>query len=184
MNLQRSAASSSAFPRPVWPDRDGSIFGAGTVPGAAFPEATNVAPTLDNPSGPGVLALALQPVSRTVGDATAQRDAADPAAGSRTGVPAQGAGSVGGPSAAASPSSFDTDTSVQADAGSPPAGAGQPVTGAAAIGPAGKQAAGAPAATPEQLEELAKRLTGPLIRRIKAEMLLDRERRGLRTDVN
>jgi hypothetical protein len=48
----------------------------------------------------------------------------------------------------------------------------------------GKQATGAPAVTPEQLEELAKRLTGPLIRRIKAEMLLDRERRGLRTDVN
>ncbi|MCD5342357.1 hypothetical protein LR392_09005 [Arthrobacter sp. AK04] len=184
VNLQRSAASSSALAHPVRPDPDGSAFGAGTVPGAAFPEATNVAPTLDNPSGPAVLALALQPVSRTVGDATAQRDAADPAAGSRTGVPAQGAGSVGGPSAAASPSSFDTETSVQADAGSPPAGAGQPVTGAAAIGPAGKQAAGAPAATPEQLEELAKRLTGPLIRRIKAEMLLDRERRGLRTDVN
>jgi hypothetical protein len=39
-------------------------------------------------------------------------------------------------------------------------------------------------ASPEQLEELAKRLAGPLIRRIKAEMLLDRERRGLRTDVN
>ncbi|WP_146617437.1 hypothetical protein [Arthrobacter globiformis] len=48
--------------------------------------------------------------------------------------------------------------------------------------------AGAPgplgAATPDQLEELAKRLAGPLIRRIKAEMLLDRERRGLRTDSN
>ena len=40
------------------------------------------------------------------------------------------------------------------------------------------------AATPDQLEELAKRLAGPLIRRIKAEMLLDRERRGLRTDTN
>jgi hypothetical protein len=40
------------------------------------------------------------------------------------------------------------------------------------------------AATPDQLEELAKRLAGPLIRRIKAEMLLDRERRGLRTDSN
>lgn len=73
---------------------------------------------------------------------------------------------------------------MQTDAGSPTAGAGQTVLGAAATGPAGKQATGAPAVTPEQLEELAKRLTGPLIRRIKAEMLLDRERRGLRTDVN
>jgi hypothetical protein len=184
VNLQRSAASSSAFPHPVRPDPDGSAFGAGTVPRAAFPEATNVAPTLDNPSGPAVLALALQPVSRTGGASTDQRDAADPAAGLRAGVPVQGAWSVGGPPAAASGSSFDAGASVQADTGSPPAGAGQPVTGVAAIGPAGKEAAGATAATPEQLEELAKRLTGPLIRRIKAEMLLDRERRGLRTDVN
>ena len=49
----------------------------------------------------------------------------------------------------------------------------------------GQLASGIPGgATPEQLEELAKRLAGPLIRRIKAEMLLDRERRGLRTDTN
>jgi hypothetical protein len=49
----------------------------------------------------------------------------------------------------------------------------------------GATASGIPAgATPEQLEDLAKRLAGPLIRRIKAEMLLDRERRGLRTDTN
>jgi hypothetical protein len=51
-----------------------------------------------------------------------------------------------------------------------------------------RSTAGAPGspgtATPDQLEELAKRLAGPIIRRIKAEMLLDRERRGLRTDPN
>jgi hypothetical protein len=40
--------------------------------------------------------------------------------------------------------------------------------------------AGAP--SPAQLEELARRLVAPLSRRLKAEMLLDRERRGLRTD--
>lgn len=189
VNVQRSAASSSASPHPVRPDREGSVLGAGTDPGAAFPEATNVAPTLDNLSGPAVLALALHPASRTggpstaPGDAAVQRDAAASAAGSMAGVPAQGAGSAEGPSTAASQDSLDAGASVQADAGSPPDRADQPVTGAAANGPAGKQAAGAPAATPEQLEELAKRLTGPLIRRIKAEMLLDRERRGLRTDV-
>jgi hypothetical protein len=71
---------------------------------------------------------------------------------------------------------------VQADAESVAAGPAQPLPGTGGAG--GRQAAGAPAATPEQLEELAKRLAGPLIRRIKAEMLLDRERRGLRTDVN
>jgi hypothetical protein len=36
---------------------------------------------------------------------------------------------------------------------------------------------------PEQLEELARRLVPSLVRRLKAEMLVDRERRGLRTDV-
>lgn len=189
VNVQRSAASSSAFPHPAGPHGPGPAFGSGAVTDAASTGLSNAAPTLDDPSGPAVLALALQPVSRpggdatAPGDATAQREAADPAAGSRAGVPAQGAGSVGGSSAAASQDSLDAGASVQADAGSPPARADQPVTGAAANVPAGKQAAGAPAATPEQLEELAKRLTGPLIRRIKAEMLLDRERRGLRTDV-
>jgi hypothetical protein len=184
VNLQRSAASSPAFLHPAEPHVGGSVFGIGAVTGIASTGLSNVAPTLDNPSGPALLALALQPASRTGGDATTQRDAADPAAGSWQGVPAQGSRSVGGPSTAASQGSFDAGPSVQTDAGSTPAGAAQPVPAAVATGPAGKQAAGAPAATPEQLEELAKRLTGPLIRRIKAEMLLDRERRGLRTDVN
>jgi hypothetical protein len=57
---------------------------------------------------------------------------------------------------------------------------------AAAPGAPAAPGAGTPgsagAATPEQLEELARRLVAPLARRLKAEMLLDRERRGLRTD--
>ncbi|GAA1769330.1 hypothetical protein GCM10009712_16650 [Pseudarthrobacter sulfonivorans] len=75
---------------------------------------------------------------------------------------------------------------MQADAESAPAGAARQGPAASGNGRAGPepQGQGTAAATPEQLEELAKRLTGPLIRRIKAEMLLDRERRGLRTDVN
>lgn len=36
----------------------------------------------------------------------------------------------------------------------------------------------------EEVDELAKRLVGPIVRRIKADMLLDRERRGLRIDAN
>lgn len=36
----------------------------------------------------------------------------------------------------------------------------------------------------EQVDELAKRLVGPIMRRIKADMLLDRERRGLRIDAS
>ena len=75
-------------------------------------------------------------------------------------------------------------TSVQADAESAAQGMSPQPARASENGPVRPQAAATPAATPEQLEELAKRLTGPLIRRIKAEMLLDRERRGLRTDMN
>jgi hypothetical protein len=68
---------------------------------------------------------------------------------------------------------------VEANREEPPAGPAPPASERSA------GAAGVPgAATPDQLEELAKRLAGPLIRRIKAEMLLDRERRGLRTDSN
>jgi hypothetical protein len=36
--------------------------------------------------------------------------------------------------------------------------------------------------SPEEVEALAHKLAGPMMRRIRAEMLLDRERRGLRTD--
>ena len=70
-------------------------------------------------------------------------------------------------------------SAVEANTEGPPAGPAPPTP---------ERSAGTPgltgATTPDQLEELAKRLAGPLIRRIKAEMLLDRERRGLRTDSN
>ena len=44
-------------------------------------------------------------------------------------------------------------------------------------------AAPASGTSPEQIEELARRLVGPLTRRLSAQMLLDRERRGHRTDL-
>jgi len=44
-------------------------------------------------------------------------------------------------------------------------------------------AAPASGTSPEQIEELARRLVGPLTRRLSAQMLLDRERRGYRTDL-
>jgi hypothetical protein len=40
----------------------------------------------------------------------------------------------------------------------------------------------APAASAEELDKLAGRLLEPLTRRLKAEMLIDRERRGVRSD--
>ena len=43
-------------------------------------------------------------------------------------------------------------------------------------------AAASAAAGPEAVEQLVRRLYGPLVRRIKSELLLDRERRGIRID--
>ncbi|MFC9335244.1 hypothetical protein [Arthrobacter sp. NPDC057009] len=73
---------------------------------------------------------------------------------------------------------------VQTYAETAPAETAQQASTTRGNGTARSPGAAAPSTTPEQLEELAKQLTGPLIRRIKAEMLLDRERRGLRTDMN
>lgn len=42
-------------------------------------------------------------------------------------------------------------------------------------------ATGAPG-SPDQLDELARRLAGPILARVKAELLVERERRGVRTD--
>lgn len=189
VKLQRSAASTPAFPHAAGLHVEGSDFGSGNVSGAASKEPSVVGPGLHNASEPAVLALAALPAYRTgldttaKSDATVQRDAADPGAGLRASASHQ-ARSTGGRSTAASEDVSDAGASVQTDGGSATAGAAEPLSGAAASSSVRKQATGAPAVTPEQLEELAKRLTGPLIRRIKAEMLLDRERRGLRTDVN
>lgn len=87
---------------------------------------------------------------------------------------------VAGGTAVAPVEFFPPSSAVEANGVPPPAGDAPPG--------AERPTAGAPGspdtATPDQLEELAKRLAGPIIRRIKAEMLLDRERRGLRTDSN
>jgi hypothetical protein len=94
----------------------------------------------------------------------------------------------GAPDAAASPAAAPAASPPEVSGASPAAEADREEPSAEPAVPAPERPAGAPgvpgAATPDQLEELAKRLAGPLIRRIKAEMLLDRERRGLRTDSN
>jgi hypothetical protein len=113
-------------------------------------------------------------VQRAESDEAVQREAGFP--GTDSAVPAPETPAP----ASSAPGEPDSGAAVQGGTATEPAGA-------AAQGPAtrGATASGSPAgATPEQLEELAKRLAGPLIRRIKAEMLLDRERRGLRTDTN
>jgi hypothetical protein len=68
-----------------------------------------------------------------------------------------------------------------APASAPAPAPDHPAAAPAAAAPADGGAGAAP--DPEQLEELARRLVPSLVRRLKAEMLVDRERRGLRTDV-
>jgi hypothetical protein len=66
---------------------------------------------------------------------------------------------------------------VVARAGEPAATTGTPAGPAGAAGAAG----GAPGGATD-VEALAQRLFNPMLRRMKAELLLDRERRGMRTD--
>jgi hypothetical protein len=68
------------------------------------------------------------------------------------------------------------------DATEVPLPGGGTATGPAGAPGGGSAAAGGDASAPEQVEALAQRLLQPLLRRIRAELLLDRERRGLRTD--
>jgi hypothetical protein len=64
-------------------------------------------------------------------------------------------------------------------ASSPWAGMPETVQRAAAAASPGIPGA---TASPEELDELARRLYAPMVRRLKADLLLDRDRRGLRTD--
>jgi len=57
-----------------------------------------------------------------------------------------------------------------------------PAGGAGAAGAAAAAGAGGIDTSPAGIETLAARLYGPLARRLKAELLLDRERRGIRID--
>lgn len=83
-------------------------------------------------------------------------------------------------------SSGVTEVSIGGSSASPPAGqaassaATSPATGAS-TGPSTGPSTGHGGST-DDMEALAQKLFGPMLRRIRAEMLLDRERRGLRTD--
>ena len=181
VRLQRLDASTGTLPgvSGSTPGRGAALGLLADGPSAAgqtVPEAQAAAvPGLRwDTSRAATLSLAPPALHRVEGEEAVQREAVShgiepPATVPETPVPA-----TSGPG--------EADSGIAAYGG--PAAA---PAGAATHGPAtgGAAAPGTPAAaTPEQLEELAKRLAGPLIRRIKAEMLLDRERRGLRTDTN
>ncbi|MDQ0821178.1 hypothetical protein QFZ79_003552 [Arthrobacter sp. V4I6] len=183
VSLQRSGASITAVPETTrstdspWAPESGFAMPAPAVflagPAATVTESR---PAISRPLTLGLAAAAS--ADRGHNQNVLQRDAEIPPPDSATAVPAP----VIPPTSA--PEGADGGAAVQ---GAEPVTAGPGLPGQASAGaaPAGATAAGnAAQASPEQLEELAKRLAGPLIRRIKAEMLLDRERRGLRTDAN
>jgi hypothetical protein len=114
--------------------------------------------------------------------------APEAAAGARPGKPPASAG-AGQPLDAGTASPTGPAT-VQRDAADVAPAEAAPATGPASGAAAEPARTAAAPAVPvvegmsqEQVDELAKRLVGPIVRRIKADMLLDRERRGLRIDV-
>jgi hypothetical protein len=100
-----------------------------------------------------------------------------PRADGATSAPADGIPAtpppVASPDEAAPPATSAAGTDIGA---APPVGAAPAGATAAAGGAPGA------ASSPQQLDELARRLYDPLASRLRAELLLDRERRGLRTD--
>lgn len=155
--------------------------GTGDSPSRSYSRATN---------GDGVVyAPAPHPIALTLA-----APAAEPRAGEAAGPAEDSSGTIQrlslpeGPDDAAPAATGQGSAGPGISAASLPAEASQaPQVGAAPPAtehPTAGKPGSALAVTPDQLEELAKRLAGPLIRRIKAEMLLDRERRGLRTDSN
>lgn len=145
-----------------------------------------VAPDLPGPAGQPVVhsaaqnpvVLTLAPAAEPVVDGLGNPGQAFNGAVQRDGLPGT-PDAAAPPEAAPAPAPPEVSSAAETDRHESPAGPAPaaPERSAGASGPPS-------APTPDQLEELAKRLAGPLIRRIKAEMLLDRERRGLRTDPN
>jgi hypothetical protein len=192
LSFQRTTTSSGAFPHPAEPhpamlQGAGAAFGSRFAAEGDFGGSASAQSTLDGDSRSTALSLAIPPAAAGAkANSFLQRDVANSAPAPQVQAGVEGMESANGQATAGADNSSLSAASLQADADaeSVAAGPAQPVQGTGGNGAGGRPSAGAPAATPEQLEELAKRLTGPLIRRIKAEMLLDRERRGLRTDVN
>jgi hypothetical protein len=181
--LERSAVSSATFLLPPEAHAKGAPVRAGGLANTTAAELSAYTPTYKSWSPPRTLGLAVQPTPRAAASDGLQRDAAISAFEARGDVPTA---SLEAPadSATATLVTSSTAANVQTDAETAPAGTAQQVPTTRGNGTAQTADAAAPSTTPEQLEALAKQLTGPLIRRIKAEMLLDRERRGLRTDMN
>lgn len=82
------------------------------------------------------------------------------------------------------PSTADTPADGPAQTAAVPPSAPAAVAPQPADAPTGSDGAATPGApaSPQQIDELARRLYDPLASRLRAELLLDRERRGLRTD--
>ncbi|ANJ25707.1 hypothetical protein [Agromyces aureus] len=96
--------------------------------------------------------------------------------------PPDGASWSGGSSAGGPVVQTAVDPGSTPPAEPPGESASAPAAGGAAAAAGGGAGAGGIDTSPAGLETLAARLYGPLARRLKAELLLDRERRGIRID--
>ena len=157
------------------PARTATVFASIETPGAAPRARTGSAgfptsATFPRPATPGTARQAVQStVQRSL--PTAQRVAPTSADRLDAQVP--------------EPRAVDQPEVQRSESGPVPSAPAEPTPApapsAAAPGSPGATATTGPA-TPEQLDELARRLVGPLTRQLKANLLLDRERRGQRTD--
>jgi hypothetical protein len=164
----------------------------GAVPSVLGPAAPFAASASRGPAGTGTLPLAtadLSVESARAGDGSAT---APPWTGRAAQAwPVQRLGARGpaplvlppaGPHLAPVPESPVVEAPVAVQRASEPPAPVQPAAQAGAPAPSGGGGT-APAAGPDQIDELVRRLAGPMLRRVKAELLLDRERRGVRTDI-
>ncbi|MEJ3405463.1 hypothetical protein WDJ51_12025 [Rathayibacter sp. YIM 133350] len=149
-----------------------------TLPDAAGARADHVVSTTVEPS-------------ESVAMPTVQRQESAPSTAPSSGAPRGGAMPVAVPAPRTVVASAEAEPATAAvreivvqraeepgdgEASAPSAPAPSAAAGTASTAPA------AAASSPEELEKLAARLYAPLVRRIKSEMLLDRERRGVRID--
>ncbi len=152
---------------------DSPVPGRPATPGSAAHSAERSAPATPAPAR----ALGRGSAARFAVGSPIQRDASTPGTAAALPPPVPSSPGLSPELASWSPAALAVaqrlDESHAREAG-PPEARQEPATTPPA------PVAGAVGA--EQIDELVHALTGPLLRRVKAELLLDRERRGLRTD--
>ncbi|GAA1061619.1 hypothetical protein [Agromyces bracchium] len=160
----------------------GAARRTGSAPATSAPRGSLAVQRFGLPSMPSASDLPdLSTLRRRVPDMPDLPDVSDlsEAAGDARSRAEQAASGAIATAREAVPSASELRERAEQAAGEAGGAAASALGGAAAAAGA---ALGAGATGPGEVEQLVRRLYGPLVRRIKAELLLDRERRGIRID--